>query len=216
MADSTLLIKDANGMPRSIAVDETANVFTPKNIVTGPVTDAQLRATPVSVTGPLTDTQLRATAVPVSGPLTDSQLRATAVPVSGPLTDTQLRATAVSVTGPLTDTQLRAAVVSVTEKSNNEAPISYGTYAVAGGAAVGPIAIPAGATGVRLHPRTENVAFRLGSSPVATVANTLTAGGLAIAAKERVFRFPSAATELYLRSTEASDATDIDIEFFGV
>lgn len=44
--------------------------------------------TPVSVTGPLTDAQLRATPVPVSGtvtatgPLTDAQLRATPVPVS--------------------------------------------------------------------------------------------------------------------------------------
>lgn len=36
-----------------------------------------------AVSGPLTDAQLRATAVPVSGPLTDTQLRATAVPVSG-------------------------------------------------------------------------------------------------------------------------------------
>jgi hypothetical protein len=59
--------------------------------VTGPVTDTQLRASPVPVSGPLTDTQLRASAVavdasgstvPVSGPLTDTQLRAAAVPVS--------------------------------------------------------------------------------------------------------------------------------------
>jgi hypothetical protein len=35
------------------------------------------------VSGPLTDTQLRATPVPVSGPLTDAQLRATPVPISG-------------------------------------------------------------------------------------------------------------------------------------
>src|SRR5438128_9531648 len=50
--------------------------------------------TPVAVTGPLTDAQLRAAAVSVSGPLTDAQLRAAAVvvdgsavvqPVSGPL-----------------------------------------------------------------------------------------------------------------------------------
>lgn len=34
------------------------------------------------VSGPLTDAELRATAVPVSGPLTDAQLRATPVPVS--------------------------------------------------------------------------------------------------------------------------------------
>ena len=37
--------------------------------------------TPVAVTGPLTDAQLRAAAVSVSGPLTDAQLRAAAVPV---------------------------------------------------------------------------------------------------------------------------------------
>ena len=36
----------------------------------------------VAVTGPLTDAQLRATPVPVSGPLTDAQLRASPVPVS--------------------------------------------------------------------------------------------------------------------------------------
>lgn len=50
--------------------------------VTGPVTDTQIRATPLPVSGPLTDTQLRAVAVPVSGPLTDTQLRAVAVPIS--------------------------------------------------------------------------------------------------------------------------------------
>jgi hypothetical protein len=44
------------------------------------------------VSGPVTDAQLRAAAVPVSGPVTDAQLRAAAVPVSGPVTDAQLRA----------------------------------------------------------------------------------------------------------------------------
>lgn len=53
------------------------------------------------VSGPLTDAQMRATSVPVStglAPLTDAQLRASAVPVSTgltPLTDTQLRSTPV-------------------------------------------------------------------------------------------------------------------------
>jgi len=104
--------------------------------VSGPLTDAQLRATAVPVsgtvtaTGPLTDTQLRATAVPVSGPLTDTQLRATAVPVSGtvtatgPLTDTQLRATAVPVSGPLTDTQLRATAVPVSGTVTATGPLT--------------------------------------------------------------------------------------------
>lgn len=70
----------------------------------------------VSVSGPLTDAQLRATAVPVSGtfwqatqPVSGTFWQATqpvsgtfwqaTQPVSGPLTDTQLRATAVPVSG---------------------------------------------------------------------------------------------------------------------
>ena len=51
-----------------------------------------------AVTGPLTDAQLRATAVPVSGPLTDAQLRATAVPVSGTVTANQATAAGKTLT----------------------------------------------------------------------------------------------------------------------
>lgn len=87
--------------------------------VSGPLTDAQLRAAAVAVSG----TFYQATQ-PVSGPLTDAQLRAAAVPVSGPLTDVQLRAGALAVTGtfyqatqpvsgPLTDAQLRAGAVAM-------------------------------------------------------------------------------------------------------
>ena len=46
-----------------------------------PVNLAEINVT-VPVSGPLTDAELRATAVPVSGPLTDTQLRASAVPIS--------------------------------------------------------------------------------------------------------------------------------------
>lgn len=83
----------------SLTVDGTVAVSSVGGTVavTGPLTDTQLRATPVPVsgtvtTGGLTDTQLRATPVPVSGtvtatgPLTDAQLRAVAVPVSGTVT----------------------------------------------------------------------------------------------------------------------------------
>jgi hypothetical protein len=76
-------------------------------------------STSVPVTGPLTDAQLRATPVPVSVPGT--------VPVTGPLTDAQLRANPVDVTGtviantglsqPLTDSQLRATAVNVSVSS---------------------------------------------------------------------------------------------------
>lgn len=68
-----------------LRVDPTGTTTQP---VSGPLTDAQLRASAVPVSGtvtasgPLTDAQLRASAVPVSGPLTDAQLRASAVPVS--------------------------------------------------------------------------------------------------------------------------------------
>jgi hypothetical protein len=53
--------------------------------------------TTVPVSGPLTNAQLRASEVPVSGPATDDQLRASPLPVAGPLTDAQLRAAAVAV-----------------------------------------------------------------------------------------------------------------------
>lgn len=59
----------------------------------------------VAVTGPLTDAQLRATAVPVSGTFfqtTQPVSIAATVTVTGPLTDTQLRATAVPVSGTVT------------------------------------------------------------------------------------------------------------------
>lgn len=107
----------AASLPVAIASDQSAVP------VSGPLTNAQLRGTPVdiigvvaatvsgivSATGPLTDAELRATPIPVSGtvtatgPLTDTQLRATAVPVSG----------TVAVTGPLTDTQIRATALPV-------------------------------------------------------------------------------------------------------
>jgi hypothetical protein len=112
----------------------TTGVVSVSNTVTvsGPLTDAQLRAGAVPVSGNVNV----GNTVPVSGPLTDAQLRAGAVPVSGtfwpgtqpvsgPLTDAQLRAGAVPVSGtfwpgtqpvsgPLTDAELRATPVTVT------------------------------------------------------------------------------------------------------
>ena len=99
----------------------------------GGLTDAQLRASPVSVSLTsflgLTDTQLRASPLPVSvsgfSGLSDAQLRAAPVSVSLSsfvgLTDDQLRATPVPVsftsfTG-LTDTQLRASPLPVSLSS---------------------------------------------------------------------------------------------------
>lgn len=56
-------------------------------------------AAPVAVTGPLTDAQLRATPVPVSGTVT----------ASGPLTDAQLRAAPVEITGAISATSAATA-----------------------------------------------------------------------------------------------------------
>lgn len=83
--------------------------------------DTKLTA-PLSVTGPLTDAELRATAVPVSGPLTDAQLRATAVPVSGPLTDTELRASAVPVSAASLPLPSGAATESTLSTLNGKVP----------------------------------------------------------------------------------------------
>lgn len=166
--------------------------------VSGPLTDAQLRATAVPVsgsvtaTGPLTDTQLRATPVPVSGsvtatgPLTDTQLRATAVPVSGTvvtggLTDTQLRATAVPVSGPLTDTQLRATAVPVsgplTDTQLRATPVPVSGTVAATGSFFQPIVTATGTIGNSLTcPGTDCVSLTL-SPPVASVTAFIGFGG---------------------------------------
>lgn len=75
--------------------------------VTGPLTDAQMRATPIGVDVTDEDARLLGRAKILNGagavidPLTDTQLRATPVPVSG----------TIATTGPLTDAQLRATPV---------------------------------------------------------------------------------------------------------
>ena len=103
--------------------------------VTQPLTNAQLRASPVPVSGtvtanagagpfPVSDNSGSLTVdAPVGTPvfvrLSDGAAAIVTLPVSGPLTDTQLRAAPVPVSGtvtasgPLTDTQLRASAVPV-------------------------------------------------------------------------------------------------------
>lgn len=110
--------------------------------VSGPLTDAQLRATAVPISGTITTTPSGTQNVDITGNTigllkpADTLTKVTTVdtitnpvavtgtffqatqPVSGPLTDTQLRATPVPVsgtvtTGGLTDTQLRASAVPV-------------------------------------------------------------------------------------------------------
>jgi len=77
------------------ATQPVSGTVTANTGLSQPVTDAQLRATPVPVsgtvsTGGLTDTQLRASAIPVSGTVTAN------TGLTQPLTDTQLRANALN------------------------------------------------------------------------------------------------------------------------
>lgn len=74
--------------------------------ITGPVTvsnEVEVKndaGNPVPVSGPATNAEMRAAPLPVSGPVTDAQMRATPLPVSGPLSNTQLRSAPVStITG---------------------------------------------------------------------------------------------------------------------
>jgi len=118
----------ANQVTAQASLTSIDSKLTSPLAVTGPLTDTQLRATPVPIsgtvsTGGLTDTQLRATPVPVSGtvtatgPLTDTQLRANPVPVSG----------TVTATGPLTDTQLRATAVATNQTQINGVTVATGS-----------------------------------------------------------------------------------------
>lgn len=70
-----ITVKDANGVNQTIGVITNTGSATSAN--SSPVCPASDATFPVS--GPLTDAQLRATPVPVSGPLTDAQLRASSV-----------------------------------------------------------------------------------------------------------------------------------------
>jgi len=107
--------------------------------VSGPLTDTQLRASPVPISGTVTATPsgtqdvniVSTISLPVTGPLTDVQLRAVSVPISGTVAVSNFPATqpvsgtvtanqgtnpwiiSGAVTGPLTDAQLRATPVPI-------------------------------------------------------------------------------------------------------
>lgn len=95
--------------------------YNPINL--GPTTTANSQAVvlpsdqvAIPVTGPLTDTQLRTTPVPVSGTFYQATQ-----PVSGTFyqaTQPVSIAASVAVTGPLTDTQLRASAVPIIQTSS--------------------------------------------------------------------------------------------------
>lgn len=76
---ATISVKDAAGATQTAALVTNTGSTTAANSL--PVVIASDQAA-VPVSGPLTDAQLRAGAVPVSGPLTDAQLRATSLPTT--------------------------------------------------------------------------------------------------------------------------------------
>jgi hypothetical protein len=99
IASGSLPISDGGG---SLTVDGMVSVSgtVPVSGTFWPATQPVSISTTIAVSGPLTDTQLRATPVLVSGTfwqVTQPVSIAAPVAVTGPLTDTQLRATALPV-----------------------------------------------------------------------------------------------------------------------
>lgn len=214
MADN-IILKDGNGVVRTLRSTDSAGIHTPHHNVFGPLTDTELRATAVPVSGPVTDTQLRAAPIAVTGPATNAEIRATPIPVSGPLTDTQLRASSVPVTGPLTDAELRVQPVIVRPQHNY--PISSGVFSVG---SVTPVAIvaPDGATGVFIYPRSGELRYAVDFDPVIPADNTLAAGGIAKAnlLRDQVIK---PGEELRLLSPDTGSAAVpvlVDVSFYGI
>ncbi len=99
--------------------------FPASQAVTGPLTDAQLRATPVPVSGTVT----------ASGPLTDAQLRASAVPVSL-AANQSVNVAQMSGVAPSLNTGVRdAGTQRVTVATNDLVPISAASLPLPAGAA---------------------------------------------------------------------------------
>jgi len=182
-------------------------------------------AASVAVTGPLTDAQLRATAVPVSltsttitgsvavtGPLTDTQLRATDVPVSGTfwqatqpvsLTSTTITGS-VAVTGPLTDAQLRATAVPVSLTSTT----LTGTSAVNTAQVNGVTTLTGnGVTGTgsqRVTIASDNTAFAVNATLSAETTKVIGTVNLATTATATLSNVSSSASSVTVLASNAS------------
>jgi len=162
--DQITLATAANASLSSIDTKLTAPLA-----VTGPLTDVQLRATPVPVSGTVAVTGVATAAnqateiaslasidskltspLTVTGPLTDAQLRASPVPVSGTVS-----------TGGLTDAELRATPVPVSVSG-----VSTAANQVANGVLLGAVTETAPATDTAssgLNGRLQRIAQRLTS-----------------------------------------------------
>jgi hypothetical protein len=125
-------VKDASNVSQNIVVDDISGVGKVQVIKVGFGTDGAIvgveSSAPLPVTGPLTDTQLRATPVPVAdggGSITVDNAGTFVVQVSNTVvvtgsvgvTGTVAVSGSVAVTGPLTDTQLRATAVPISVAS---------------------------------------------------------------------------------------------------
>jgi len=103
-----------NDAGSSLTVDDGGISLT----VDGPVTNAELRSTPVPVTGVLTNAELRSTPVPVTGVLSNAELRSTPVPVTGVLSNAELRAAPVPVVSSVaTRTPTTTSITSTTSST---------------------------------------------------------------------------------------------------
>ncbi len=84
---------------RATAVPVSGTFFQATQPVSGTVGATQSGTWNITTTGPITNTELRASPVSVIGPMTNAELRSSAVSVTGPMTNVELRASPVSVTG---------------------------------------------------------------------------------------------------------------------
>jgi hypothetical protein len=210
MSDN-LQVKDASGESQTIRTTETDGIHTPHHIAEGPLTNEELRSSPVSVSGPLTDAQLRATPISTNG-ITDAQLRADPVEVTGGLTDDELRASPVQVE-----------LSNTSQMPVEDAPLSSGYYNVEDD--VVSVAVPSGGVMVRLTAVDGDIKFRLGSTNptdypvIGLVANTLESGGYVVAGETRTARIhPEIGGYLHLLSAETGSGSHIVsvlVEFTG-
>lgn len=148
---AAIFARQADGTQHTIvdgSVAVTGMFWQATQPVSGPLTDAQLRAVPVPVSGTvtvnlgLTDVQLRATAVPVSAaalPLpTGASTEATLALIKAKTDNLDVALSTRAVTG-LTDTQLRAAAVPVSiaaTVTTKETRSATGTQTSVAGSAV--------------------------------------------------------------------------------
>jgi hypothetical protein len=121
----SIQVKDASGTNQTVSTLDAVLASTLQ--VGGSVTVANFPASQ-AVTGPLTDAQLRATAVPVAVSFPATQA------ISGSVAVSNLPASQ-AVTGPLTDAQLRATAVPVVVSFPATQPVSAASLPLPTGAA---------------------------------------------------------------------------------